>query len=254
VLAKALGNGVNLLVAGAGAVGAAALHSWPILAIGGAAYAALVAWDAANPEFWKRALGRAGVAAPQRPKLPDPRTLADLHNRDVVAQIAAARTELERVLEGTSPEVVSHVTSSLLTLGELETHALKLIARDEAMARYQAGSKPDAVRAELDRLAARAKSATDAEARKQYDSASQARADQLRVLEEITSARDRIGANLSRIVAALESLPPRIVRMRDLDAQAMDDLSGDVNEELDRLSGDMKVFEETLKSLSEVTQ
>ncbi len=42
------------------------------------------------------------------------------------------------------------------------------------------------------------------------------------------------------------------MRLRALDAQAMDSLSGNVNEELDSFNLEIKSFEETLKSLAEV--
>ena len=58
-------------------------------------------------------------------------------------------------------------------------------------------------------------------------------------------------ANLTRMVATLEALPPKVVRMRALDAQAMDALSGTMNDELERINGDIKAFEETLQSLGE---
>ena len=70
---SALGT-INLIVAGSSALGAAALHSWPILALGGAAYAALVAWDVASPKFWRETLS--GKAEGEL-KLPDPNKLQD---------------------------------------------------------------------------------------------------------------------------------------------------------------------------------
>ena len=58
-----------------------------------------------------------------------------------------------------------------------------------------------------------------------------------------------IGAlgNLARLVATYQGLPGRVVHMRALDAQAVDALSGDVNQELDRMNHEMAAFEETLK-------
>ena len=46
----------------------------------------------------------------------------------------------------------------------------------------------------------------------------------------------------------------KIVRMRALDAHAMDQLTGDVKEELDRMNGEIRTFEETLKSVAEVSK
>ena len=48
-----------------------------------------------------------------------------------------------------------------------------------------------------------------------------------------------------------QPLPAKIVRMRALDADAMDRLGGDVNGELERVNDEMKSFEETLRSLGD---
>jgi hypothetical protein len=57
--------------------------------------------------------------------------------------------------------------------------------------------------------------------------------------------------NHSRIVATLEGLPAKIVRMRALDAQAMDQLSGSMHDELDPMDVELKALEETLATLGE---
>ena len=63
VFAKSALGTVNLVVAGAAAVGAAALHSVPVLALGGVAYAALGAWDLVTPAFWRKARAPEAVEA-----------------------------------------------------------------------------------------------------------------------------------------------------------------------------------------------
>ena len=68
---------------------------------------------------------------------------------------------------------------------------------------------------------------------------------------DIAAARERVVASLARMTATIEGLPPKIVRMKALDAQAMDALSGSMSDELARINGDMLVFEETLQSLGE---
>ncbi len=49
-------------------------------------------------------------------------------------------------------------------------------------------------------------------------------------------------ANLARMVATLEGLSPKVVRMRALDAQGHGRASGTMNDELERINGDMKEF------------
>ena len=76
-----------------------------------------------------------------------------------------------------------------------------------------------------------------------------AREEQLAVLTDIASAVERVYANLSRIVATLEGLSAKVVRMGAMDAQAMDNLSGDMNAELERMNLEIDTFEQTLRHL-----
>lgn len=246
VLGKAATGAVNLAVAGSAAVGAAALHSWPVLALGGVAYAALVAWDMASPRFWKQALAAPPAA------LPDPDELLDHATRDAVRAILSARKELEAVLEETSDEVKGHLGQTLSSITELEQRSARLISRAEELARYLGKVSAAPVRQEITRLDEKARSARDPAARREYESARKAREEQLKALDDIAGARERVVANLSRIVATLEGLPAKIVRMRALDAQAMDQLSGSMHDELEHMNVELKAFEETLTTLGEM--
>src|SRR5262249_21748771 len=94
VFAKAASTWTSLGVAGTALVAAAALGSWPILAIGGAAYAALVAWDMSSPDFWKKALGGVG---PEAARLPAPGKVQDPALRKAGEGILAARPHVAPV-------------------------------------------------------------------------------------------------------------------------------------------------------------
>src|SRR5262249_7078410 len=104
-------------------------------------------------------------------------------------------------------------------------------------------------RNEIDRLRAQIYNTIDAEARAQYEQTIRTREEQLMVLTDIAGAVDRIQANLSRIVATLEGLSAKVVRMSALDTQAMDNLWGDINAELERMNREIDTFEETLRPL-----
>jgi len=248
VFAKAASTWTSLGVAGAAAVAAAALGSWPILAIGGAAYAALVGWDLSNPEFWKKALGNRSEPV----ALPDPKKLIDRDLAKSVEAIVGARAEVARVLKETPADIQANLAGALAQLGELERHAAGLAARGETLCAYLQTIDGAAVRAEVADLERRAKGARDAEARTQYASALAARREQLGALDDIGDALDRVRAQLAAVAAAYAGLPPKMVRMRALDAQALDELSGSVSDELSHMNGEIRVFEETLKSLAEV--
>lgn len=249
VFGKAVSSLGSLGVAGAAAVAAAALGSWPILAIGGAAYGALVAWDLASPDFWKRALGDASL---ESVKLPDPQRLKDPTLAAAVRRILGARGEVARVLDETPASVKDNLYIAVAQIAELESHTAKLVARGEDLFGYLAKADVTAARAGLDELGEKIRKARSPDARAQYEAARRAREEQVKALEDLDTARDRIAAQLATIVAALEGLPPKIMRMRTVDAEAMDQLGGDVNDELKRMNGEVAIFEETLRSMQEV--
>jgi hypothetical protein len=244
VVAKAAGGWFNLGVLGAAAVGAAALVSWPIAAIGVVAYGALVASDVSNPEFRRRALR-------DRPAVPRPKELEDPELRACAQAFAAARAEVDRVLAGIPERVRRNIASSIGSLEELAGHTATLIARGDELARYLGRIDLPGARAEAERLAAAAAAADDAAERHELELAAAAAADKVRTLDELVTARKRTLANLARVNATLGAMPAKIMRMRTLDDQATDALSGDVGGELDRMNTDLRAFEDTLVSLVE---
>jgi hypothetical protein len=244
-------NTVNLVVAGCGAVAAAAMHSLPVLAMGGVAYLAMIAWDLASKEHWKRAV-REGDA--EEEKLPDPKSLADPTCKSALISLLNAKRELSQLLSRNPEQVNRYLSLILGSLSELEGRAARLINRAEEVSRYLGTVKEDTVRADMRRLDEQLKKTTDEDTRAQFQSARDAREQQLKTLQELVSARDRVYAHLSHIVATYEGLPSRVVHMRALDAQAMDVLSGDVNQELDRINREIGAFEETLKDYRVATR
>ena len=52
---------------------------------------------------------------------------------------------------------------------------------------------------------------------------------------------------------AIKAMPTKLVRLRALDDQASDALTGDVGAELERMNVDLRAFEDTLESIVEVT-
>jgi len=156
------------------------------------------------------------------------------------------------VLAETSPEIQSNLAGAIVQVAELEKHVAMLVARGVDLGKYLASVDRAKLIAEVAALDGKIRAARDAEARSQYDAARKTRQAQIQAIADIEAAKDRVQAQLASIVATLETLPAQIVRMRALDAQAMDELSGSVKEELARMNGEVRVFEETLRSLAEV--
>src|SRR5262249_6351471 len=157
--AKAASTWTSLGVAGTALVAAAALGSWPILAIGGAAYAALVAWDLSSPDFWKKALGGGG---PEAARLPAPGQGQDPALGTAVEGILSARTEVAKVLAETPDDIKANLAGAVGQLAELERHAARLVERGEGLAKYLAGCDVDAARKDLADIDGRIRAARDA--------------------------------------------------------------------------------------------
>jgi hypothetical protein len=249
VVARASANPINIGVGAAAATLAIGLGSAPLAALGILAYGAMVAFDTFNPSFWKKVYAQPQL---ETPRLPDPKTVMDPGTRASVAQIAAAKIELERVLKDTSQEVISVLSTTIASLRELEGHAARLVLRAEDISKHLAVVNEDALRADVAQLDKRAKATRDSSARTGFEEAKAARDDELRTLDELRSAKDRIDANLSHLVATLAGLPTKVVHMRTLDAQAADQMSGDMNAELEAMGHELKTSEEVMKSLGEI--
>lgn len=232
-------NTTNLVLAGAGAVFAAALQSWTVAALTAAAYVALVANDAAS----RRRPSEGGG-------LPDPRTLRDPAARRACSAMLDAKAELKGVLLKSPESVQRYADLALTAVPELEQHAAQLIARAEELGAYLSNTRPDAVHRDALELRSQARTASDAQAREQFEQAVSVRERQLHTLQELAEARQRLEGHLSRLVATYQSLPSRVMHLKTLDEQAADTMSGDVNQELDRMNHEIGAFEETLRQLS----
>jgi len=249
VFGRAAAGPLNLSILGGAVIGAVALASWPIAALGGAAYAALVASDISSAEFRKRVLfGRARPTA-----LPDPRTLTDPEVRAAVERIAIARTGLDKVVKATPERIQRNVTAALAAIDELQGHGAALAVRADELSRYLAGIDGVAAQREAESLAARASHTLDPGARGSYESAANAAHERVAALRDIGTARERALAHLARIESAIKAVPTKLVRLRALDDQASDALTGDVGAELERMNIDLRAFEQTLESIVEVT-
>lgn len=247
VVGRAAAGPLNLGVLGAGVLGALALASWPIAALGGAAYAALVASDVSSAEFRRKVLfGKTPVRLPKPEAVKDPETRAQL------AAIAAARAEIEKAVRATPERIQRSIGTTRRSIDELEGHAAILVGRAEEVSAYLGSVDM----AELEREAkghdAKAVATGDAGARASYAAAADAAKERARTVRDLAAARERTLAHLARIAATMKSVPAKLVKLRTLDEQASDALTGDVGAELDRMNTDLRAFEDTLAAIAEV--
>jgi hypothetical protein len=249
VLARASTNPLNLGIGAAAATLAIGLGSAPLAALGVVAYGAMVAFDAFNPAFWKKVYALP-VAA--RERLPESKQIRDPGTRAAIAKLESARDELARTLKETSTDVTSQLAGAIAALDELESHAARLVARAEDIARHLAKIDVGAVRAEIAQLVARARNTPDPDARQNFNDAREARSLELQTLDELVAAKDRIDANLLHLVAVISGMPTKVVHLRTLDNQAADRLTGDLNAELEAVGQELRSSEDVMKLLGEI--
>lgn len=247
VLRRAAIGPLNLGILGGAVVGAVALASWPIAAIGGAAYAALVATDVTSSKFRRRVL--LGREAPRRL---DPRTVQDETVRAAVVAITLARGEVDQVVKATPERVRRNITAALASIDELESHGGVLARRADELSVYLATVDGKTARAEAVEHATKARNTPDPAARADYEAAAKAAQERARAIDDIVKTRDRTLAHLAKIAATIKAVPSKLVRLRALDAEAQGALTGDVGAELDRMNIDLRAFEQTLESIVEV--
>jgi hypothetical protein len=246
VLARVLARPLNVVIAGGGLAGAAALDAPALGVLGVSIYALLVARDVLSPTFWRRALSGPGAAAAT---LPSPRRIRDARLRDATDAVVRARAELDRVVASASADVAAHVDGMSRGIDELTARASRLVTTGESIAHVLAHRNPKALHREVDKLRTRLAQARDPATAEGWREALAGREEHLQVALELQSGLERIEANLVRIAAALDALAAKVVRMGALDSEAMGNLSGDMSSELSRLTTDVNAFEETLRHL-----
>lgn len=243
-VARALVNPVGLGVAAGGAVVAIALTNPLVGAIAGAAYGLTVFVDALR-RFRRKDRARKQLVS----GLPDPDDIKDPTTRSAAQKILAAKAKIQKVVDETPPDVMLHMQKTVASLEEMQSYAIRLVQRAEEITRYLTSVNLPALVQEVKHLATRATAAKDAEARSSFEQAKNARMEEIRSLKELRAQKERIDANLMRVVAVLGSLPTKIVQLRTLDAVAMDQLSGDISQDIDTIGEELKTSERMIKEL-----
>ncbi len=240
-VARALVNPVGLGVAAGAATVAIAIANPVIGIVGGGIYLATVAIDA----FRRSRTKKPKVALIHG--MPDPETISDPETRTAVVKMLANKAALQKVIDETPQDVLTHMTKTLDSLDELERYAVRLVERAEDIMKHLSKVNLPALVTEVKQLATRANTAKDSEARESFDDAKDARMDEIRALKELRATKERIDANLMRVVAVLGALPTKVVRLRALDAQAMDQLSGDISDDLAAVGKELETSEQIIK-------
>jgi hypothetical protein len=239
---------LNLFLGGLGAAIAWSQHSLPVLVGAGTVYAALAVRDLSKAQTWRRARREVGDPRAQS-ELPEPSQLFDPALQRAARQLLQAQQDLARERKS-GGAMAAYLDLALGSAGQLDAGAARLVNRGDALFRYLRSQSQERVQGEVKDLEAKARKAQDAGAREQYLAAKAAREQHLQTLRQLSEALERIHANVARLVATAEGLPARVVHLRALDGQEVDAMSGNVNQELDRLSREVAEFEETLKAES----
>jgi hypothetical protein len=239
--ARAIVNPVGLGVVAGAATVAIALTNPLVAVIGGGVYAVTVGIDLWRRLRTKKAKRSAIVG------MKDPSEIKDPETRAAVQRLIDNKRALQAALDDAPPEILVHLSHTIATLDELESNAIRLVERAEDITRFLAGVNLPALVGEVKQLATRAISAKDPTARASFEEAKQAKMDQIRSLKDMRATKERIDANLMRVVAILGVLPTKVAHMRALDDAAMDQISGDIRNDLDIVGNELKTSEKVIR-------
>jgi|GEM_PF-5138840 len=239
---RAITSHLTVVVGGTAATLAVLLHSWGIGFAGAAACGALVLSD------WTERRRK----APPLPASPLPESAAfdDAATAAAVDALHAARAELARTLTETDATLLADLTPALAQIADLEARGAKLARRSDEIARFLRKTDVLALERECAALAERAAKTNDSTSRAHYGAALAARREHLTTLGELVTTKERIGATLLSIAAALDALAPKIVRLRGLDGGASD-LTRDVGRDLASMNEQLAAFEDVLVQVNE---
>jgi hypothetical protein len=244
VMGRSLSNPLHLTIA-AGSAGASLVWGWPLAALGGATFAALVAWDLVSPEFWKKTM----LEAAPKPAADWPlETLRDASLRELCADVRRARGELAEVARS-HPDAARLLASVLASVDLLHGRMRGVAERADQLADYLRRTDVASIQAELEQLALRVERAQKEETRAQYLQTIDARKEQLGAVRDIAAALERAHAQLLRLRATFEGLAARVVRLSALGTSALDEATSGMNAELDEVYNDLEAFEEVLCGL-----
>jgi hypothetical protein len=245
-LVRAITGTSSLIVGGSAALLAAAVHSWSIAGLGALTYLALVAWDLGSER---------PLAEPVDPLvLTDLEALGSAEVRRAGLALVKARKAVEEGLHQAPPELREHFSASQSALVELSVQGAQLLRHADTLALHLDERTEEALSAELARIEHLRLAATDEAARLELGRVAGARRGQLEVRAELGRMYQRAMAQLLGLTAALEGLPAELIRMRALDRETVSQLSNTITEEVERMNGDVRIFEQTLRSVLEATQ
>lgn len=218
-----------------------------LLLAGACLYTLLIARDASDPRFWRRMMAAEAAA---RRELPETSTLSEEALRVVVSSLRSGYREIAFSLKRTPEPIKVHVRVALSTLADLRAHAAQLVRDADDLHRYLCANPRAAVEAEIKRLRESLERAAD-DARVEYQKALSVRQEQLDTIDRIKHEHDRLLASLELTVAMVDAFPSRVHRLRLLETSAKQDLVSEVDEELERMEGDLSSSRRLLEGLAQ---
>lgn len=209
-------------------------------------YAFFVLRDVSSPRFAERV---AAEPAERQTRLPEVAEVADPGLRIMTSSIHAGYAEVERLLARTPASVRAHAGAALTALQALRPKAARLIREADELSGYLRGAPRRAAQFELQRLEQARERAID-ETRLEYERALSVRRDQLAALDQIQRQHDRVSATLERVMGTIEAFPAWIQRLRLLERAAGEDLLGDTDCELQRMTEELSSSQALLESFT----
>jgi hypothetical protein len=250
VLGYVAGSKTSVLLSGTSMIASLLIGSWYLLVLGLFICTGFIGWRLRNPAAWREALQPGKRSQWQLPcpgEVPEPLV-------STVLSVRASCSVVLRTLQETPPDLRRRLSFVPLALQELEACAGTLVHRMAGTVNYLRLVRRETLENEISLLAEAIKQSVDVEKLHDLGATLSLRERQLQFLRDIQQARSRSEARLSRVVAAIEGMPARMVRLQVLNEELRDGVGNDLEGTLARVDHDLLGLEEVLAIPDEMAE
>lgn len=244
-----LGSGLFTSL-GLGIFGGSVATVWAmgVLALGTAAYGALVGLDLTNERFVRKVV-QGGSAVPEPISLPDPTSILSAEHRELYRSILAGLSRAEEIYAGSNDFVRDSLTETLARCHALAAEAGRAAQKGNSLTEYMRSERAEEIQVEVKALEASAAQASHERARHDYLLAAETKRQQLGTYEQIEALSDRVRAQLTLIDTTLDGVTARLIKVGATDISDAVNTNRSIATHLESMTTDMQVLETTVDEM-----
>lgn len=252
VVKAALLHPKNLMVLGIG-IGTGILYHWLLLPIGVMAYGLLCYLDISSDDFVNTILNRKGnketatsQPAPLPPKQEPPRKLTVAELLQLHATIVSAKDRIHRLYQE-ADDFTQRIFGDFFQIENLAERSQVFLQKAQAIRDYLDSEDLHKITQDIETLHGKVSNVQDEFARHQYQQALNARQKHLQSLQDMQHMYERLVSQLTNISISLDSLYPRMMKLKTAEDSVSQAESGQAAAELTQLLNDVEQLDNALR-------